>query len=261
MYLQTIFGANMGTLISTGPCPNCHRGQNTHCFAIYDNGEKCWSCGHYKAYGDNPFASRTAAVKKNADIPIGTTNLNNFSLECLDYLFSSYITQEIITEYQIMHIAGENGKQPSLIFPVIKNKEIISCQQRYFPSKKILTFGDKKSTLRINKHKTDSIVLVEDFISAVRVGQVENSICLSGTTLTYDNLDYILDNYSKIILWLDGDRAGQEASSKIIKKIQYSLKLTSDWRRLDKNYSITSVNTTKDPKHYSTKEIKETLYA
>lgn len=252
----------MGTLISTGPCPNCHRGQSTHCFAIYDNGEKCWSCGHYKAYGVNPFANRSTTVSKRTfEMPTGTTNLNNFSLDCLDYLFSSYMTQELINEYQIMHVAGENGRQPSLIFPVIEDKTIVSCQQRYFPSKKILTYGNKQSTLRINKHKTETVVLVEDFISAVRVGQVENSLCLAGTSLNYTQLDYVLDNFSNIVLWLDGDKAGQESASKIIKKLQYVLKITTDWRRLDKNYSITSVNTSKDPKHYSTKEIRNILHA
>ena len=70
-----------------------------------------------------------------------------------------------------------------------------------------------------DNHKT--VVLTEDYISAVRVHQCGvDSWCLFGTTLNYSDVELLLNNYNKIYIWLDGDKPGRDGAAKITKSIK-----------------------------------------
>lgn len=90
-----------------------------------------------------------------------------------------------------------------------------------------------------------SIVLVEDPISCIRVGNFIRTIALLGTSCKANLKQYLRNK--NVIIWLDGDIAG----------IQGTLKLTKELAGLCNSVDV--VNTNKDPKEYADEEIKKIL--
>jgi DNA primase len=90
----------------------------------------------------------------------------------------------------------------------------------------------------------NSCVLTEDIISAISIRYAGyNAISLLGTSLSMQRALEVLRNYDRIYIWLDGDKAGTDAALKLIKMLG---SLTT----------VTVINTSKDPKHYTTDEIE-----
>jgi len=131
---------------------------------------------------------------------------------------------------------------------------LLGWQGRYLGSNsgkgKWFSQGDLKDILHIcetarTHHDQRSIVLVEDIISAIRVGHTNPAAPLFGshlstkTALRYNKL------YDKIILWLDKD------------KELYSIKVAQQLRAM--GIPCRSVITNKDPKEYSDTEIVDIL--
>lgn len=88
-------------------------------------------------------------------------------------------------------------------------------------------------------------IIVEDILSAIRVGRFENCYSLLGTKISTTQAAE-LSKYNEVVTWLDPDKAGQNGAYKIRK----TLGLVTDVR---------NVVTSKDPKELSDKQIKETL--
>lgn len=90
------------------------------------------------------------------------------------------------------------------------------------------------------------LVITEDVISGLRCNEVCDSAALGGTNVNQKELLPILLQYDKIILWLDGDKAGQSAAQKFIKRYKHLR-------------PIKSICTKKDPKCYSPVELEKYL--
>ena len=88
-------------------------------------------------------------------------------------------------------------------------------------------------------------VIVEDILSAVRVGAFVDTYSLLGTKITTEQAAG-LRQYKKIITWLDPDKAGRVGAYNIRK----TLGLITD---------VGNISTELDPKELSNKEIKEKL--
>lgn len=93
----------------------------------------------------------------------------------------------------------------------------------------------------------NSVVLVEDVVSAIRVSKHMNCICLGGTNLTPLIKKYIVKNYENVILFLDGDSAGRNAAEKIRKELKLDC-------------SIRVIRAKKDPKEFSDLQLKRWLW-
>lgn len=92
----------------------------------------------------------------------------------------------------------------------------------------------------------DSIVLVEDLISAHKIGQVTTSIPLFGTKIHPCHLYYLINERKPVVLWLDKD---QELN---VKKQAWQLESVI-------NRPVKVVITEQDPKKLSYEEIKNIL--
>ncbi len=132
-------------LISMGACPFCGGGNNTPCFAIYDNGYHCFTCGKKKSTDRLHYAYRpvlTSVPDKGMIIPKHTQNTCEFSPTVLKWLYSYYVYDPLIREYGIAYVPYDKYGRfegESLILPVIINNEVVSYQQRFFPNKQFVT--------------------------------------------------------------------------------------------------------------------------
>jgi DNA primase len=90
---------------------------------------------------------------------------------------------------------------------------------------------------------TDGVVLVEDIISAIKVGRVMDAISLLGSYIPDDLILELAKHYRTIHIWLDADKA------------QYSLKRTLRYRAFD--LPVKRIYSPKDPKAYTEEQILE----
>lgn len=91
----------------------------------------------------------------------------------------------------------------------------------------------------------DKIVLVEDYISAIKVGTIIPAMCLYGCTINSSNLLMLSKHFKGVILWLDSDKLDNAR--------EIALRASS--------FGLTGqvLYTEEDPKCYSLKEIEYNL--
>lgn len=98
---------------------------------------------------------------------------------------------------------------------------------------------------RVAADTGDTVIVTEDILSAIRVGNHCFAMSILGTKCSTEQLR-VLSRYKTVILWLDSDAAGRGGSKTIAKAL-----------RLVTNVKV--VRTVKDPKCLSDAEIKEIL--
>ena len=90
------------------------------------------------------------------------------------------------------------------------------------------TFLFKKGELLFNYHRAkneirlkNEVIIVEGFMDAIRVYQsgIKNVIALMGTSLTNDHINFIKKLRCKVILCLDNDNAGNDATYNVGKEL------------------------------------------
>ena len=262
---NTKLGRRMGHLISTGPCPFCGGGNNTPCFATYTDGYHCFTCGKKKSEKGAAYAFRPSlTINTELSVPEHTQIPCEFSPNVLQWLYGYYVFDDLIKEYGISYVKyAQYGRfdGESLLFPVFNNKELVFYQQRFFPNKSFITRGDKTNILFIKKHKTAHVVLVEDYLSAVRLGEHINTICLFGVHVGFDMSKLLQNIDMNISIWLDPDKAGQEASEEILNKLTKLLGYHSRHRAfaVREPRTIKIITTEKQPKDYCNEELKQIL--
>jgi hypothetical protein len=185
-----------------------------------------------------------------------TLNPSLFSLPILKWLRSYHVTDDIIYKYHI----GETSDN-SLIMPVIDNDTITMFQQRWFNPRRIITHGSKAPFIAKSGSSSNTIVIVEDFISCIRVGSVVDSYCMFGTSIPIESLQNIISRYDVIVVWADGDAPGQLAAKNLRTKLE-SLATKQSLKRsfsLSSSKDIVNVLTSSDPKYYTNTQIRDII--
>lgn len=95
------------------------------------------------------------------------------------------------------------------------------------------------------RDSTRVVVLVEDIVSAIRVGEVAPAISLLGTKITTGQASYI-SKYDRVVIWLDSDKAGRVGAA----NIRRTLSLLTE---------TANICTTDDPKLLTRQQITEKL--
>jgi len=98
----------------------------------------------------------------------------------------------------------------SIIFPKYLEGELVAYQTRRFPpddGPKYLTRGDSNSPYDALQGpvKGDTCVLVEDYMSALKVSQIVSACQLGGTMIRDSQMRHLLKDYSRFIIMLDND--------------------------------------------------------
>lgn len=166
---------------------------------------------------------------------------------------------------------GYSERWKRVILPIYKNRILIGFTSRS-------TIGEKPKYIARMKHGSTALfraspdamlpsrlagglamrtlVVTEDILSAVRVGRLCRAVALLGTSTSDDKVAALLSETSRsryervgrVLLWLDGDRAGKDANA----SLERSLRL--------RGLEVSSIRTDKDPKRYSNREIRDILY-
>jgi len=245
----------MTYLRSSKSCEKCgdnHRGKP---FCFYEDGYHCFSCGYTKSY-DRSFSVRE---QRTIDIP-GLTDVKSrlaeFSLDNQLWLNKYFITQEEINKYNI-----KEAPDGALVFCTIEDDKVVHYQKRFNTvPRRITSYGAKVPS--ISSIESDSIAIVEDYLSHIRAGKYIDTACLWGTKCSYEFLKGLL-NYKNILVWLDNDHtkeinSGQISAKKICKDLNSVLGFKL--RRYGFGHvqipNVILVVTDKDPKAYSPSEIK-----
>lgn len=233
-------------LIETTSCPFCGKGHNTPCFAKYDNGYKCFSCGRFKISGRDLLLVEQKQTL--IDLP---RHRAVESLEALEYLYQYHFTDKMIRKFNITETTNN-----TLLYSVFEGGECTFAVERNYRHKHSMNHGLRKTHII---GEGDEIVVVEDYLSACRVSKHKKVLCLFGTSINKPTLKHLITNHDKIILWLDGDGPGQTAASLIQSKIHTQLYYTYINSLIQRKPAIYNIATDKDPKCYTDTKIKEIL--
>lgn len=220
------------------PCPRCGSRDN---LGDYEDHQYCFGCKYYKLKNDiNSIRSRI--YNKNKDDK-GVDMIGNFGeipRNAMKWLLSYGISQDEVKQYDIKWDAK---KQLLVLLDTAKY-----WQGRVFdPTSKMkyMSSGIKPLTIY---GEGDTLVLVEDIISAMRVARTRSGFCsapLLGSSLSYEFENQIVESFKQVAVWLDRDKA--------LNALRIKRKLTS--RGLDSRVIVTD----KDPKEYTKGEIVEWL--
>lgn len=237
----------MSRFVGLEQCPMCaERGRDRHRdnLAVYsDGGKHCFSCGFHA----NP------QLKYLIEKPL--EQLHDYKKAVLPSDYQKTIPTEgwkWLLQYGLpmsywKAYCGFTEKENRLIFPIGNPVRFSIGRALTVGDRKWKVYGDKSSYVEVvSEQLSNQVVLVEDIVSAHKLGTITSAIPLFGTNI-HDNVVKKLQELNRpVVLWLDDD--------------QYSL-LPKKINRLQSllGVSVRHLKTRKDPKEYDMNELKEYL--
>ena len=251
----------MSSCIRHEPCPKCGpvqdgSGDN---LGVYDDGHKwCFACGYFVP------ASRIISIQdvrlrlsqradKNFAAPPVLPGDHTYIIPIHAY---KWLKQYDLTDEEInKHRIGWSAQYERIIFPVYDDAgNLLMWQGRYCPfpdspkekrSKYVMPVRNEKvlTLLGAPPTKDGMVCVVEDFLSAIKVARICSSCCLWGSEVSLTRLKRLSLLFPHIILWLDNDKAA------------HSIKCVTKARPYFEK--VSGIYTEKDPKTYSTEELKQ----
>lgn len=244
-------------------CPYCGPSHSNSCYVLYETGDYCFSCnnGTSKSVDYYSFRNKLQTQDEELFIPSHTLNPSEFSVNVLKWLYSYYVYDDVIKQHHIAYCEAYQDFTESVLLPLLDdNNDVVAYQRRFFPKRFISSKNLKQHLFYVENNYEETICLVEDYISAIRVGQVENCLCLFGTSLTEQMSQFIVRNCDNVKIWLDNDKAGIEQSEKLYKTL---LKNYKTYVRINsyeaRTIKLSIIHSDKQPKEYTNSEIKQRL--
>lgn len=236
---------NTSHLLYKTRCPACAengRDRSGDNLGVYSDGHSyCYSCGWGSA-GSTANKLRTMAHRAAKEIPALPEDITNkLGREAYDWLLQYFEPKDFprclySSSERKLYFMYENG----------------AYQYRYFGDNKDhpkwVGYGINENLIHITGVGSTSLVLVEDIISASKVGHIIPTLCLFGSNISLKRLATLkLLGYNEVIIWLDWD------------KKEYAIKAA----QLAQSIGLTArvIHTKLDPKEYTYLEIERILYA
>ena len=222
----------MSKFIGHIPCPSCGSRDN---LAEYDDHLFCFGCKYWKSKNTidgvrrrlqhlDEVTNDTIDLKLSVDIPI----------EPMQWLLQYGITTKDCETYNVTWCESKK-------LLVLCNTPQYYQGRNFSDGPKYWSKGEKP--LLFYGH-SDTIVIVEDIISAIKVSKSNNSYTgcpLLGSSMPLKLTETILERFKKVWVWLDRDKA--------IDAVKMARNLKQ--KGIDSDVIITE----KDPKEYSLTEI------
>jgi DNA primase len=163
-----------------------------------------------------------------------------------------YLKYGIDPELAASYGIGYSPSYERVILPVLDDGELIAVQMRavepWHKPKYLNPTGPKvAAAVFMSAEPTGITVVVEDILSAIKVGKVAHATSILGTSMTDQRANRIARLNHTAIVWMDNDRAGREGR----------LSASRQLRLL--GMRVFEVRTDSDPKTYSIEEIKKHL--
>jgi hypothetical protein len=239
----------MSYFITHKPCPRCG---SSDAYAEYDDGHHwCFSCRKFSPATITSVRQLENVLYekqklKKGELPQDLSN--EIPKEPYAWLKQYALTAEEITNNNI----GWSQQEQMLVFPYLgEGGDVLLWQGRYFPARspKVYTSGYPDDCILLH-HNSGGIyprrvVVVEDSVSAIKVGRVVDASPLLGSNISRSKAVRLSRLYEHLTIWLDND------------KIVSMLKFFETYGVLFK--TIDYVYTELDPKEYNTEQIKEFL--
>lgn len=246
----------MATFVQHEPCPSC--GSRDNLGRYDDGGAYCWGCHYKEPRTHTPMRHMGSGSEEFEKYhkPLPEDIGHGFSPECVEWLSRFYV--DVPTA-----IKNELYWSPSYEQLIYK---LGNCwQARNFsdvrrpnasgkarPHPKNYTSGDVNECLHIysmaesgRSPEAVALTIVEDPISALRIGSQSDAMPLLGSHLASGRLNAVARLYSSLIFWLDSDKM-KEAHAMARRAGLMGLSTRVIWTPLD-------------PKEYSDLEIGEFL--
>lgn len=234
-------------LASGLPCDLC---SSSDAVAEYETHYYCFSCETRTSKSLAAQRENKYKVKEVEDVELPICRARspkNFPIKALKWLYRYRVFDELIKQYDLCYLPEENR----VLIPnhgLVKEGPLLGYQTRSlseFDHPKYLTKG--KTSLALSRGpQTPYVVLVEDMLSCIRVGEVCSAVSLNGTSISDGDIYPLMNKFEFIVIWLDGDKPGQKAANKLQSRLcQY------------RNVSV--ISTELDPKEYTREQIKEFL--
>jgi DNA primase len=236
-------------------CPKCAKNNQDSSgdnLQLYNDGHAhCYACG-YHVYSAGiqllkhtliePTEPKTVRLPKDAHEEI--------NWEALQWLSKYEITREEVIQYGLKW--SDNHKL--LIYPIYSSgpsPDLLAWQGRSFSNQgaKNWTEGPIHEIIvplnLASKATAPKIVLVEDYISAIKVARTYTAICLFGSAAPTSWLKRLHILTDTLYFWMDNDKA---IDSMALAKRAASI-----------NFTVKVIVTKYDPKAYTDDEIKEAI--
>ena len=218
-------------------CPKCGSRDN---LGEYEDHFWCFGCKYHMRKTDTA-SLRLRLNRHNTEEQsvMKLSNIKELPRKAMEWLLSYGISQEEIDKYGIEW----NVKEEMLV--LLQTARY--WQARTFNSRrpKYMSEGSKPLTIY---GQGDTIVIVEDIISAIKIARLHDEYCacpVLGSSLSYDMENQIVEKYKKSAVWLDRDKA--KNALRISRKLKQ--------RGLESRVVVTD----EDPKEYSKGEIRTWL--
>lgn len=231
------------------PCEKCGSRDN---LGVWSDGHKwCFGCHYYEPAPQSIETYKTRMEHlTNHDAEANELDTSDFHPVIPDEALT-WLRKYGISDIEIKHYGlCWNRRTSSLVFPIFNpGKKLVYYQERYFgPDKdkpKYITRGSKTQQVMfiINNNFPDTVVLVEDFVSAIKVSRYCTACPLLGSNINSRASKWVAERFKRVRLWLDMDKAVE------------SLRERSKLPVADTRIVLTPL----DPKEYSTGEIIKIL--
>ena len=238
----------MSKFLRHEPCDACG---SSDAKGIFDDGHTyCWSCGKNTTSKNTTISQvENLVFSKNQDIKLNLPLDITKSIPKLPY---QWLKRYGVTFYEIekAQLLWSANTQ-MLIFPFYgEENEILCWQGRYFPARvpKVFTRGYPDTHILYypnNDDNYDTIVVVEDCVSALKVSRHIASAPILGSSLSLNKAIRLSKVFSKLVIWLDAD------------KYATAVKTADKYRVLFDEVKV--IYTESDPKEYNTQQIEDFL--
>lgn len=218
------------------PCPKCGSRDN---LGEYSDNFFCFGCNYTEQ------KRNLSRFKQQTEVRVcdGITLEKSLPMDAKKWLLGYGLTLEEMSQFNYSKERQVKGEKRSCNLLVLIARDDYWLARNLDSGTRYLSSGIKPYLEYGNK--TDTLVFVEDVISAVKVGRVATAVPMLGASVLKDWWKYAKP-YKNVIIWGDRDKAGQNiVQAKRAGEI------------LGKKVKV--IITEKDPKEFNTNEIKNYL--
>lgn len=211
-----------------------------HCFHCGGRGivrDKYARVNAYKAGG------KKAAVKTFYKPPADSlTDVSRWSIQALGWIGKAGLSTLEAEQWGMRY----SPTAQRVYIPLIKEGDIVGWLGRQIECEGQKYLLTKKDDFLFHIDKgTDECIVVEDCLSAIRIGRQHSVIALLGTALSDYAVGVITKRYKNYAIWLDNDNA------------KVKMKQVQAKNRLDVFGNVRMIKTDEDPKAYTDEQIME----